>query len=253
MARWLLGWACGVVLAGCSSPKCTEGREFVRETSLCVCPEGTMEAADMSCVSVDGGADAGTDAGFDAAVDGCVERTFYRDSDGDERGDPTMSMSACEAPDGFVEDATDCNDDCNVCWTDNAEACDGEDNDCDGFSDEGLLVPVGEPVPVATTNGDDRAMGAAPLEDGRILVAYTNRAGDALTRIFDPSTGIGTDVGDSFATRQFFFVPPRRAVEPSGIVYQSGSNLVGQPFSSDGTPGEVVALAGQPRPDLPVP
>ncbi|MEM9069606.1 MAG: hypothetical protein AAGE52_13925, partial [Myxococcota bacterium] len=184
------------------------------------------------------------------AVDGCVERTFYRDSDGDERGDPTMSMSACEAPDGFVEDATDCNDDCNVCWTDNAEACDGEDNDCDGFSDEGLLVPVGEPVPVATTNGDDRALGAAPLSDGRILVAYTDADGMGQTIAFAPSTGVSSPINDGFDGDQFLMLPSVRGGD-AALIYD-GVPLTGRTISRGGVEGDDVMLRRSPDGFTPV-
>ena len=42
--------------------------------------------------------------------DPCVESIFYKDADGDGLGNPDSTVSACEAPEGFVENADD-NDD----------------------------------------------------------------------------------------------------------------------------------------------
>ncbi len=61
--------------------------------------------------------------------------TWYADGDGDGHGDPTVSVTACEQPSGYLADATDCDDDDALAWTDNIEVCDGADNDCDGISD----------------------------------------------------------------------------------------------------------------------
>ena len=40
----------------------------------------------------------------------CVETTWYVDADGDGLGNPAVSMTACEQPDGFVADNTDTDD-----------------------------------------------------------------------------------------------------------------------------------------------
>ncbi len=42
--------------------------------------------------------------------DDCVETTWYQDSDGDGLGNPDVSQSACEQPEGYVSDNTDTDD-----------------------------------------------------------------------------------------------------------------------------------------------
>ncbi|MEQ9075923.1 MAG: putative metal-binding motif-containing protein [Sandaracinaceae bacterium] len=74
------------------------------------------------------------------SVDEGVTSTFYRDGDGDGHGNPAMTSTGCSAPSGFVTSDTDCDDTCAACYPGNTETCDGEDNDCDGSTDEGLLT-----------------------------------------------------------------------------------------------------------------
>jgi hypothetical protein len=62
--------------------------------------------------------------------------TWYADSDDDGFGDPASSTEACEQPSGFVGDNTDCNDESAETWPGATEYCDGDDNDCDGVTDE---------------------------------------------------------------------------------------------------------------------
>jgi hypothetical protein len=63
--------------------------------------------------------------------------TFYADSDGDGYGDPDDTVEACDAPDGYVENADDCDDNDRRTNPDGQEICDGEggDEDCDGLVD----------------------------------------------------------------------------------------------------------------------
>jgi hypothetical protein len=49
-----------------------------------------------------------SDAGTDSPS--CTDR-FYRDADGDGFGDPGATVTACAAPAGYVENASDCYDD----------------------------------------------------------------------------------------------------------------------------------------------
>ena len=64
--------------------------------------------------------------------------TLYADLDGDGFGNAAVSIQACTAPTGFVSDATDCNDSNNQIHPGATEVCNGYDDDCDGFSDEGV-------------------------------------------------------------------------------------------------------------------
>ena len=69
--------------------------------------------------------------GVDDDCDGVnpVASTWYEDSDGDGYGDIESTASSCDAPDGFVADATDCDDDA-------AEVHPGVDDECENGVDE---------------------------------------------------------------------------------------------------------------------
>ena len=74
----------------------------------------------------------------DGQVDEGVVGTYYRDRDEDGYGDPGTSEQACVQPDGYVLDATDC-DDVNARVNPAAdEVCNGWDDDCDQEVDEGV-------------------------------------------------------------------------------------------------------------------
>ena len=68
----------------------------------------------------------GVDDDCDGDVDEDVMDTFYLDADGDGYGDPENSGLACEAPEGMVDNAEDCDD------TD-AEMSPAVDADGDGY------------------------------------------------------------------------------------------------------------------------
>ena len=74
----------------------------------------------------------------DTDPDECTEETFYRDADGDTFGTPDDSTEACEAPDGYVSDATDCDDADAAIHPSAEEVCDDADvdEDCDGLIDD---------------------------------------------------------------------------------------------------------------------
>lgn len=64
------------------------------------------------------------------------ERAFFRDVDGDGWGTEADVALACEAPEGYVADGTDCDDTDATVNPGAAEVCDGADNDCDGGADD---------------------------------------------------------------------------------------------------------------------
>lgn len=66
----------------------------------------------------------------------CDETTWYFDGDGDGRGDPNVTISACEAPMGYVPFGDDCDDTDPARNVSASEVCDGVDNDCDMTIDE---------------------------------------------------------------------------------------------------------------------
>ncbi|MFK7998726.1 MAG: lectin-like protein [Polyangiales bacterium] len=72
----------------------------------------------------------------DAAIDEGVTTTFFLDSDNDGFGDVESPISACEEPEGYVENSDDCDDSSGLSNPDADERCDARDNDCDGERDE---------------------------------------------------------------------------------------------------------------------
>ena len=98
------------------------------------------------CDSVDNNCDGTADES------GAVGETiFYTDSDGDNYGDSINSILACVAPAGYVDDASDCNDNNASVSPGTAEICDGLDNNCDSLTDNGLTPPSTITCPVGTT------------------------------------------------------------------------------------------------------
>ncbi len=144
--------ALGVGLAACggSTNACPSG--FVAMDGVCL-PEadagtpvdGAMADADMADADVADGALA-DGALADAALDGDLvdgspgTTTYYADMDMDGFGDPSTPMDAEVAPDGYVEDATDCDDTAMDVHPGATEVCNGVDDNCDGVVDEGVTT-----------------------------------------------------------------------------------------------------------------
>ena len=110
---------------------CDQPSDFVADASDCddeaseVSPDATevCDGIDNDCSGVIDGGDAA-----DAA-------TWFADGDGDGFGDADASVMACEAPSGFVSDASDCDDGMGAVHPEAIEICDGIDNDCSGDAD----------------------------------------------------------------------------------------------------------------------
>ncbi len=78
----------------------------------------------------------GIDDDCDDLVDEDVLTTFYADTDDDRYGDPTVTVDACEAPDGYVDDDTDCDDGDASVHPGATETCNDIDDDCDDLIDD---------------------------------------------------------------------------------------------------------------------
>ncbi|MBN1653073.1 MAG: hypothetical protein JXA30_04785 [Deltaproteobacteria bacterium] len=73
-----------------------------------------------------------------------LQTVFCRDYDGDRWGDKNQLKRACNTPEGYVDydpdDKFDCDDRDPESHPGRHEVCDNKDNDCDGETDEELLV-----------------------------------------------------------------------------------------------------------------
>ncbi len=91
----------------------------------------------------------GRDNDCDGMVDEEVLTTYTIDADDDGFGsnaDDAATMVACERPDGYREDATDCDDEASAVNPGNAEVCDevGVDENCSGTVNEDCACSVPE-------------------------------------------------------------------------------------------------------------
>ena len=76
----------------------------------------------------------------DSSIDEGVLTTYYRDLDGDTYGNLAQTTQACSPPIGYVSNSTDCNDSNSAIHPGATEVCNNIDEDCDGFTDEGLTI-----------------------------------------------------------------------------------------------------------------
>ncbi|MDY6836849.1 MAG: putative metal-binding motif-containing protein [Thermodesulfobacteriota bacterium] len=86
--------------------------------------------ATEACNGVDDDCDGVTD-------ENCAIITYYRDADGDGYGDPMDSTTGTTPPSGYVADSSDCDDSDSNVNPGATEQCNGYDDDCDSFTDEG--------------------------------------------------------------------------------------------------------------------
>ena len=145
--------ACALTVGLADNPDdCDDLRADVSPASPEVCDE-----ADNDC---------------DGDVDDGVQLTFHRDMDSDTYGDPADAVEACEAPAGYVVDATDCDDLDAERFPGNVEVCDDKDNDCnDHIDDDAIDVIEFWPDTDGDSYGDEVGDSAFACEapDGWVL------------------------------------------------------------------------------------
>ena len=80
----------------------------------------------------------GVDNNCDGEVDGdtAVDKDFFfPDADGDGYGVTDGFIQACDQPEGYADNDTDCDDENGDVYPDAIEVCDDLDNNCDGLTD----------------------------------------------------------------------------------------------------------------------
>jgi hypothetical protein len=121
------------------------------------------------------------------------QNTFYKDNDNDGYGNPNVTTQACTAPTGYVADNTDCNDNAASVHPNAPEVCDGVDNDCDGFVDEGFANTDGDSMADCVDPDDDNdgVLDANDLCPGTPAGTTVNSAGCPLVTNKDQCKGDG--------------------------------------------------------------
>jgi len=130
-----------LLLFGCGDPDKPDDTGVIEAADA----DGDGYDAETDCDDTDPAVHPGaTEAcnGGDDDCDGEVDEdaadalVYYPDLDGDGFGDPAGELSACSAPSGYVDDATDCDDEDAAVNPGADELCNGVDDDCDGLEDD---------------------------------------------------------------------------------------------------------------------
>ena len=166
--------------ASSSSQACTQPTGSVSDNTDCDDTAAAVNtAATEICDTIDNNCDGSVDE--DTASDAL---TWYADADSDGYGDASSSSQACTQPSGSVSDATDCDDGDSSSNPGATEVCDGNDNDCDGTDDNGLLgtgasCPADDCVEILADNSAN-VDGSYSLDDGsgNIYDAYCEMDND---------------------------------------------------------------------------
>jgi hypothetical protein len=127
--------------------------------------------------------------------EGVAATAWYRDSDGDGRGDHNQLVAACAQPPGYVANDADCDDEHATAYDGAVELrTDGVDDDCDGELPETSIadLPHWELVDTygfgragySVTGGDFDADGARDLVLGGAYGDYDGTRRGAVTRVF---------------------------------------------------------------------
>jgi len=129
---WLDGDVDGYAGSAFSQDACEAPADFYASAEDCDDGDAAVNpGADEVCDGVDNDCDGDTDE--DAATDAS---TWYADSDGDGFGDSASTLTACDGGSTHVADATDCDDTDAAVNPDEAEVCNGVDDDCDSLVDD---------------------------------------------------------------------------------------------------------------------
>ena len=132
------GYGSSETYVGCYPSEWGTPFGYSNETGDCDDARPTVyPGAPETCDGLDNDCDGTTDEGTGTTL-------FYRDADADGFGNPadkvevSCSNGAFTPPAGYITDASDCDDSNASIYPSAKELCNGKDDDCDGFIDEGL-------------------------------------------------------------------------------------------------------------------
>jgi len=122
----------------------------------------------------------GTDEDCDGDVDedAIDTTTFYADSDGDGHGGDRFTAESCEAPDGYVETAEDCDDLDPAVNPDASETCNGIDDDCDDLIDDDDAAVSGRDTWYLDADGDGYGVLTSTTQACELPDGYADNAND---------------------------------------------------------------------------
>jgi hypothetical protein len=140
----------------------------------------------------------GDSGGDDCDGTGDEMPLWYGDADGDGYGSGA-GEAACEAPVGFVADATDCDDTDDQVHPGAIELCNAIDDDCDEATDEGFDEDGDGHLSTACASGDDCDDTDAAVYGGAVEICGDGRDNDCAGGDVACSLSGDYDLGDADA------------------------------------------------------
>ncbi len=140
--------------------------------------DGFLEADDCDDLDAATNPDAtevcdGLDNDCNGEEDDAVGDLWYADVDRDGFGDASVSSQSCDGANGYVDDATDCDDTDASAYPGAEEVCDEADNDCNGEVDEGV-----QSIYWADTDGDGHGDPDSSTEGCDLPTGYSDNDND---------------------------------------------------------------------------
>ncbi len=136
-----------------STDACDEPSGYSAETGDC---DDTERSVNPSATEVCDDIDNDCDSAIDGA-DATGATSWYADADSDGYGDPSIAVTQCGAPSGYVGNAGDCDDANSTANPGETEYCNGFDDNCDSLTDGSDSVDA----TVYYTDGDADGYGAS--------------------------------------------------------------------------------------------